>query len=371
MNLKIALTASVSVAALLCTTFAASAQDLNALYEAAKKEGMLTVIASPRDWCGYGGLYDAYMAKYPGITINSINEEAGSADELEAIKVNKGNTGPQAPDTIDVGLGFGPTAVKDGLVQPYKVAKWDDIPADLKDPDGGWYAGYYGVMALLVNDDLVTENAPSTWADLIKDGSQPFALTGDPRKDNRGIQGVYAAGLAATGGDLEKAAQAGLEFFKAMNDKQIFVPVNARAAALVQGQAPVIAAWDYNLLAWQDAMQGNPKTHVTVPSDAVVAGVYVQGISAYAPHPNAAKLWMEFLYSDEGQNLWLKGYCHPIRFNVMTAAGTADPALVAKLPDPALYAKAIFPSQAQQDAAKKVITEGWDTVVGANIPALQ
>src|SRR5690242_17768507 len=163
MNFRMTLTATVSAAVLVATSFAATAADLDALYEAAKKEGMLTVIASPRDWCGYGGLYDAFMKKYPGITINSIAEEDGSADELEAIKANQGNTGPQAPDTIDVGLGFGPQAAEQGLTMPYKVAAFDKIPADLKDPDGKWFAGYYGVMAFMVNDDLVS-NAPATWA---------------------------------------------------------------------------------------------------------------------------------------------------------------------------------------------------------------
>ncbi len=43
--------------------------------------------------------------------------------------------------------------------------------------------------------------------------------------------------------------------------------------------------------------------------------MYVQAISAYAPHPNAAKLWMEYLYSDVGQNTWLNGYCNPIRYD--------------------------------------------------------
>ncbi|MEP7241123.1 MAG: ABC transporter substrate-binding protein [Devosia sp.] len=358
--------ASVSVAALLGSTFAASAVDLDALYAAAKAEGMLTVIASPRDWCNYGGLYDGFMKKYPGITVNSINEEAGSADELEAIKANKGNTGPQAPDTIDVGLGFGPQAKADGLTMPYKVAAFDKIPAEVKDPDGNWYAGYYGVLAFMSNDDLVA-NAPTTWAGLDKEGGPLFALTGDPRKDNRAIQSVWAAGLAMSGGDQSKAADAGLSLFKSLNDKGLFVPINARQAALSSGQAGVIAAWDYNLLAWQDGLQGNPKTHVVVPSDAVVAGVYVQAISAFAPHPNAAKLWEEYVYSDEGQTQWLAGYCHPILFNDMTTRGVVPADLVAKLPDPALYAKAVFPSLETQDAAKTAITGGWDSVVGANV----
>ncbi len=84
----------------------AAADDLVA---AAKKEGALTVIALPRDWCGYGALIDSFKAKY-GIAVNELNPDGGSGDEVEAIKANKDNKGPQAPDVIDVGLSFGPDA---------------------------------------------------------------------------------------------------------------------------------------------------------------------------------------------------------------------------------------------------------------------
>jgi len=91
---------------------AAGADDLVA---AAKKEGALTVIALPRDWCGYGALIDSFKAKY-GVAVNELNPDGGSGDEVEAIKANKGNKGPQAPDVIDVGLSFGPTAKAEGLL---------------------------------------------------------------------------------------------------------------------------------------------------------------------------------------------------------------------------------------------------------------
>ena len=62
MQLRTALAASVSVAALLSTTFAATAQtDLTALYEAAKAEGQLTTIALPHTWCGYGDVIEAFQ----------------------------------------------------------------------------------------------------------------------------------------------------------------------------------------------------------------------------------------------------------------------------------------------------------------------
>ena len=104
-----------------------------------------------------------------------------------------------------------------------------------------------------------------------------------------------------------------------------------------------------------------------VPQTGVVAGVYVQAISAYAPHPNAAKLWMEFLYSDAGQLAWLKGYCHPIRFQDLAESKKISPDLMAALPPAESYAKAVFPTLAEQAAAKTVITKQWDFVVGANV----
>ena len=141
---------------------------MDELVAAAKAEGQLTTIALPHDWCGYGAVIDAFKAKYPEITVNELNPDAGSGDEIEAIKANKDNKGPQAPDVIDVGLSFGPQAKADGLIQPYKVSTWDSIPETAKDAEGFWYGDYYGVLSFQVNKDLVP-NAPADWADLLKD----------------------------------------------------------------------------------------------------------------------------------------------------------------------------------------------------------
>jgi putative spermidine/putrescine transport system substrate-binding protein len=368
MNIKSALAATVSSVALMATSTMAFAQtDLNALYEAAKTEGQLTVIALPHDWCGYGAVIDAFKAKYPGITINELNPDAGSADEIEAIKANKGNTGPQAPDVIDVGLSFGPSSKADGLIQPYKVSTWDSIPDTAKDAEGYWYGDYYGVLSFLVNKDLVP-NAPTSFADLKKpEYANQFALAGDPRAANQAISGVHAAGLATGAKAGADAGKAGLAFFAELNKAGNFVPVIGKAASVAQGTTPIVAAWDYNALAWKDGFAGNPNAEVIVPSDAVVAGVYIQAISAFAPHPNAAKLWMEYLYSDEGQLGWLAGYCHPIRFNDLAANGKIPADLLAKLPPADAYAKAVFPTLDEQAAAKAEITANWDAVVGANV----
>jgi len=365
MKIKLASMTTVSMLALCASTGLALAQSQD-LIDAAKKEGMLTTIALPHDWCGYGDVIQGFKDKY-GLEVNELNPDAGSGDEVEAIKANKGNTGPQAPDVIDVGLSFGPSAKADGLIQAYKVSTWDTIPDSAKDAEGFWYGDYYGVLSFEVNKDLVP-NTPTDWADLQKDEyKNAVALAGDPRSSNQAIQGVHAAGLstgAAAGAD---AGTAGLDFFKKLNASGNFVPVIGKSATLAQGQTPILITWDYNALAGRDTLNGNPPVDVVVPKTGVQAGVYVQAISAFAPHPNAAKLWMEYLYSDEGQLGWLKGYCHPIRFNDLAKKGALPQEMMDKMPPAAAYEAAVFPTLDQQGAAKEAITKNWDSVVGANV----
>jgi len=326
--------------------------------------GQLNVIALPHDWCNYGGVIDAFKAKYSGITVNELNPDAGSGDEVEAIKANKDNKGPQAPDVIDVGFAFGKSSKDEALIQPYKVPTWDSIPADAKDPDGYWYGDYYGVLSFLVNTD-VQPDVPKDWADLLdpKYNGQ-VALSGDPRTSNQAIQTVYAAALA-NGGSLDDA-KPGLDYFAKLNQAGNLVPLISNNGLVAKGETPVRITWDYNALAALDSFAGNPKAEVVVPASGRFAGVYVQAISAYAPNLDNAKLWMDFLYSDEGQLLWMQGYCHPIREADMRTRGVIPADLAAKLPD---VSGAVFPTLDQLNAAKDVITQNWDSVVGADVQA--
>lgn len=366
MKIRTMLARTASLVAMLSAT-AVSAQSLDELEAAAKAEGMLTTIALPHDWCGYGEVIAGFKAKYPEIKVNELNPDAGSADEIEAIKANKDNKGPQAPDVIDVGLAFGPQAKAEGLTQPHKVATWDEIPAEIKDADGHWYGDYYGVMSFMVNTDLV-ENVPQDWSDLLKpEYAGQVALAGDPRASNQAILAVLAAGMASGAAPGEEAGKAGLEFFRQLNEAGNFVPVIGKAGTLAQGTTPIVIMWDYNALAARDTLAGNPPVEVVVPKSGVLAGVYVQAVSAYAPQPNAAKLWMEYLYSDEGQLGWLKGYCHPARFNAMVAAGKVPQDLLEALPPAESYEAAYFPTLDEVDANKAAVTAGWDATVGANV----
>ena len=324
---------------------------------AAKTEGALTLIAVPRDWCNYGAIIDEYTAK-TGVPVNVITPDAGSGAEIEAIKTNTGAA--TTPDVVDVGIPFGP-ANKD-LFTPYKVATWDTIGAEDKDPDGAWATDYYGVLSFEVNKQYVTD-VPQDWNDLLKPGMK-VALAGDPTLSNQAIQSVYAAALSQAGGSLDNA-QPGLDFFKKLNDAGNFVPTIAKLGSLVKGDTPIVITWSYLALADRDATaaDGSATIEVVIPKTGRFAGKYVQAIAKVAPHPNAAMLWEDLLFSDDGQIKWLTppGYCITARFDELKSRNAIPADVLSKLPD---VAGAVFPSGPQLDTAKALVVDHWKAVTG-------
>jgi putative spermidine/putrescine transport system substrate-binding protein len=141
----------------------------------------------------------------------------------------------------------------------------------------------------------------------------------------------------------------------------------AKQGTIAQGETPIVVRWDYLALGDRDSLKGNPSIKVTVPPSGILGGVYVQAISAFAPHPNAAKLWMEHVYSDEGQLIWLSGYGHPIRYNDLVSRNAIPADLAAKLPPADVYAKALFATNDQLTGAKTVIGGNWDKTVAVNV----
>lgn len=349
---------------------AKSAADLggmDALIAAAKAEGELSVITLPRDWCNYGEMMDTFSKKY-GIKINSLNPDGGSADEIQAIIDNKANKGPQAPDVIDVGPAYGPLAKEQGLIAPYKVETWSTIQGT-NDPDGYYYVDYSGVMVFEINTDVV-KDLPSKYKDLLDPKYKgQVALAGDPRASNQAAQSVYAAAIA-NGGTLDDI-QPGLDFFKQLNQAGNLLPLIADSGPIAKGETPITFQWSWNAYANKDTFKGNPNIEIVYPSDVNWGGYYYQAISAFAPHPAAARLWQEYLYSDEGQLTWIKGYCAPARLADLNARNVVSAELKAKLPDPKLLASSVVPSGDQLSAARKLIKEQWDAVVGLDIKKAQ
>jgi len=326
------------------------------LIAAAQAEGSLTTIGLPHDECNYGEVIQTFKDRY-GIAVNELDPVGSSGDQIEAIEANKDNPGPQAPDVVDLAFTFS-QANKD-LFEPYKVSTWASIPDTAKAADGTWYGDHYSVISFTTNT-AIQADPPDDWSDLLKPAYKgQVALGGDPRTSNQAIQAVYASALA-NGGSLDDA-RPGLEFWKKVVDVGNFVALDAGPASIVEGSSPIALRWSYNGLLHRDLTAGSPTIDVTVPTSGRLGGIEVQAISRFAPHPNAARLWMEFLYSDEGQLLWLKGYCYPIRYDDLVARGAVPQDLAAKVPE---ATGAVFPSPAQLAAATKLITEGWEGTTG-------
>ncbi|WP_284946954.1 ABC transporter substrate-binding protein [Acidisoma cladoniae] len=339
---------------------ARAASDMDALIAAAKKEGKLNVITLPRDWANYGALMDGFTAKY-GIAIDDANPDGSSAQELQAVRSLKGQD--RAPDALDIGPSFASIGVKQNLFTPYKVATWATIPDGMKEADGLWVADYFGVVSIATNTTVV-KNAPRTWADLKKPEYKGMvALNGSPLGAGAAFAAVFAASLG-NGGSYDDI-EPGVAYFGELAKVGNMNPAAATGPALlVSGQAPIVINWDYLSLGYRDMAKGKADITVVVPEGSTPYGsFYCQAIPADAAHPNAAKLWQEYLYSDEGQLLFLAGYAHPARYADLASRNLISADLASKLPPAAPYANVKFATQEQVAKAQKSLAELWPKMV--------
>jgi putative spermidine/putrescine transport system substrate-binding protein len=316
------------------------------LVKAAQAEGELNVIALPPDWANYGEIISAFEDKY-GITVNSDQPDIGSQDEINTANQLKGTD--QAPDVFDLGQAV--ALANTAMYAPYKVSTWADIPDQFKDPNGAWVNDYGGYMAIGWDSAKVPD--VTSLADLLKpDYKGKVALNGDPTTSGAAFSGVMMASLA-NGGSADDIAP-GVEFFKKLNAAGNFLKVDPDSASIESGTTPVVIDWDY----LGGAAAANVSTwKMIVPSDATLAGYYFQAINADAPHPAAARLWQEFLYSDDGQNLWLKGGARPVRADAMSQAGTIDQTLWDALPP--VTGTPVIPTNDQTTAAADYLAKNW------------
>jgi putative spermidine/putrescine transport system substrate-binding protein len=338
-------------------TSAADFGGLDALVKAAKKEGTLHAIALPRDWANYGALIDGFKKKY-GIKIEVENPDGSSQDEINAVTSRKGQD--RAPDVLDLGSSFALSAAQQGLLAPYKVTAFADIPEGQKDARGRWFNDYGGYISIGCDAKKVKE-CPTTFKDLLKPQYKgQVAMNGDPTKSGSAFGGVYAAALA-NGGSLDDI-QPGLDFFHKLKQNGNFNPVESTPATVEKGETPISIDWDYlNAGYAKEFAAKGLDWKVSVPADGEYAQFYSQAINKYAPHPAAARLWEEFLYSAEGQNLWLQGFSRPAELVAMTKNATVDATAAAKLPP--VTGTPAFPTSAQVDAAQKAVLGGWSKAV--------
>jgi putative spermidine/putrescine transport system substrate-binding protein len=333
------------------TTSAASNGGMSALVSAAKAEGELNVIALPLNWANYGTIIKDFEAKY-GIKVNQANPQGSSQDEVNAVKSEAGTS--NAPDVLDIGMAV--AWANTSLFAPYQVAEWSDIPADQKDASGLWYQDYGGYMSIGYDSSKYTVTSV---ADLLTPAfKSAVALDGDPTEANAALNGVMLASLA-NGGSISNIGP-GVSFFKQLNAAGNFVPVTATAATIDNGTTPVVFDWDYLNSA---SVVNLPSWKVFVPSDAVLGGYYAQAITKTAPHPAAARLWEEYLYSATGQNLWLQGGARPVEMSAMQSNGTLNQTYAAALP--AVSGSPVTLDQGQASAAASYLASNWSAAVGS------
>jgi len=351
---------------------------MDALVKAAQKEGKLNVITLPRDWANYGEAMDLFTKAF-GIKITDDNPDGSSAYEIQTVKSAPAS---KVPDAVDVGITYG--ADNANLFAKYKVATWADIPAQYKDASGRWYGDYNGQIALAYDTSI--SKAPKSFADLKDPAFKGMvAIGGDPTGAQEALMSVFAANLAS--GGTTANVQSGIDYFKGLKSSGNFVPVLANGQNLAAGAYKVSFSWDFNGPgAIASAAKIGKTIKYVIPSDAVIKGTpYIMAIPFNAPHPAAARLWTEFLFSQNkgkssmtvgstkgmsgskifssimgGQNIWISGAAHPITEPAMRTKGLAiNPPAGFETP---AGAKLVTPTPDEQTAAKALLKDQWPAI---------
>ena len=331
-----------------------SAEDfggMDALITAAQAEGELNVIALPDNWANYGEIKALFEKTYD-ITVVSADPDISSAEEIAAADNLKGQD--TAPDVFDLGTAV--TLDSIDYFAPYTVANWNDIPDENKESTGLYVNDYTGSMSVGYDSNSVPE--PKSLDDLLgSDYRGAVALNGDPTQAGAAFAAV---GLAAvqSGGTLDDFTP-GIDFFSALNDAGNFIPVNATPATIASGETKVVFDWSYNNLAQVSVVEGWKVT--TLPGTAYTS-YYNQAISKDAPHPAAARLWQEFLFSPEAQNLFIVGGAYPVTLAAMNDAGSVDAAAIEEIGN--LEGELVSPTSKQAEAGAALLAEKWATAIG-------
>jgi len=270
---------------------AAAAADA-ALVAAAKKEGQVvwytTLIVSQ----AVRPLARAFEQKYPGIEVRYSRADSGPT----ALKIlNEARAARVQADVFD-GTGTVPPLVRAGLVADYLPVTADNYPPEFKDKNRHWIATNLYFLTPGINTNLIPKrDAPKTLQDLL-----------DPK-----LRGRIAWSTSATAGAgvfvgivLERLGdEAGMSYLRALA-KQKIVSIDATSRAVLD---QVIAgeyamALDiFNHHAVLSAAKGAPVDWLKL--EPIAAPIQVASLIKAAPHPNAGKLLLEFLTSEEGQHI--------------------------------------------------------------------
>jgi ABC-type Fe3+ transport system substrate-binding protein len=261
-----------------------------ALYEAAKKEREVVWYTSLIVNQAVRPLVEAFGKKYPGIDVKYARADSGPT----AIKImNEAQASRPQSDVFD-GIDTTPPLLTAGLVAPYVPSEAGKYPAELKDPDGRWRALVLYFLTPAVNTSLVpASERPKTPQDLL-----------DPRWKGKiawstvpaSGSGVYVGSVLQTMGQ-----ENGMAFLRALARQDIINVDSTNRAILDQviyGQYP-IALSIFNHHAVLSAQKGAPVEWLKV--EPISAPMHAVGLTKNGLHPNAGRLFIDFLTSEEGQ----------------------------------------------------------------------
>lgn len=315
------------------------AVDLNSLtldqiIEGAKAEGQVVSVGMPDEWADWGSLWKNVTSNY-GLTHNDT--DMSSSEELQMF-ATEGKNGTK--DMGDVGYAFVGQAVSEDLVQGYKTSYWDAVPDWAKGEDGKWMVAYTGATTFLVNTDQVSK-VPTSWQD-IKDGDYKVAL--GPLSGGN-AQGAFIASNYAFGGDMENL-QPGIDFWTEMAKAGRVNTLDITQANFESGEIAVGVVWSFTGIPYSKNITQYKMTAV-VPTDGALQNGYASVINKNAPHPHAAALTREVMFSDEGQTYLALAGAIPTRTDFKIAAEHASEVIdmsgVSKavvITDPAAYSTA-------------------------------
>jgi putative spermidine/putrescine transport system substrate-binding protein len=322
--------------------------DLAALERAARAEGKLSSVGMPDDWANWKDTW-AEMGKRFGV--EHVDSDMSSAEEI-AKMLAEGKNG--TVDIGDVGFEFGAIARSRGVTAAFKPSTWAQIPAWAKDTDGHWALAYTGTIAFAVNTRR-TGGPITGWKELL--AGKARVDIGEVGRAAQANAGVLAAALAL-GGD-EARLDTALAAFAQLARQGRLITVNPTPALMERGEADVFVMWDFNALAYRDKIPNKSDYTVVIPSDGSVTSGYTTVINANAPHPNAARLTREFIFSDAGQANLARGYARPIRFDVLTLPADLQTRLL-----PSSQYKAARPVRNVEWAeAAKTLGSRWQSTV--------
>ena len=264
----------------------------------------------PPEWADWASQIKAIQEK-TGIRVPFDNKNSG-----QAIAQLMAEQKSPVADVVYLGVSSAFQAKDKGVIQPYRPAHWDDIPANLKDSQGYWFAIHSGTLGFFVNKDaLEGKPVPRSWADLLKPEYKGMIGYLDPSSAFVGYAGAVAVNQAF-GGTLDNF-EPGLDWFRHLKANAPIVPKQTAYARVLSGEIPILLDYDFD--AYRAKYKDHANVEFVIPKEGTISVPYVMSLVKGAPHDANGKKVLDFVLSDEGQKLWANAWLRPVRASAMSA----------------------------------------------------